>query len=53
MSYYTNSNMPLGEAYHALPLSLIHFDGKRLPTTNTADLPKGIYVINGKKVVVK
>lgn len=28
-------------------------DGKRLSATNTANLPKGIYVVNGKKVVVK
>ena len=28
-------------------------DGKRLSTTNAADLPSGIYIINGKKVVVK
>lgn len=29
------------------------FQGKRLQTTNIADLPKGIYIVNGKKVVVK
>ena len=28
-------------------------DGKRLNATNAADLPKGIYIINGKKVMVK
>ncbi|MCH5311626.1 MAG: hypothetical protein J1E57_06690 [Prevotella sp.] len=28
-------------------------DGKQLHTTNAADLPKGIYIINGKKVAVK
>ena len=28
-------------------------DGKQLQTTNAADLPKGIYIINGKKHVVK
>lgn len=28
-------------------------DGKRLPSTNVKDLPKGIYIINGKKVMVK
>ena len=28
-------------------------DGKRLQTTNVADLPTGIYIVNGKKVVVK
>ena len=28
-------------------------DGKRMNTTNAADLPKGIYIVNGKKVVIK
>lgn len=28
-------------------------DGKRLSSTHVKDLPKGIYIINGKKVVVK
>lgn len=28
-------------------------DGKRLPTTNAANLSKGIYIVNGKKYVVK
>lgn len=28
-------------------------DGKRLPSTNVKDLPKGIYVINGKKVMLR
>ena len=28
-------------------------DGKRLPTTNAVNLPKGIYIINGKKMVMK
>ena len=28
-------------------------DGKRINTANAADLPNGIYIVNGKKVVVK
>lgn len=28
-------------------------DGVKLNTTDASDLPKGIYIVNGKKVVVK
>lgn len=35
-------------------MNLIYtFDGVRLNTTNISDLPKGIYIVNGKKVTVK
>ena len=49
-------SQPIAEEKRAEATAIYNLNGQKVSTSqhlNTSSLPKGIYIVNGKKVVVK
>lgn len=50
----TGINSRVENGFDRQGINIIYtLNGVKLPTTNVSDLPKGIYIVNGKKIAVK